>query len=213
MRSYVLSHSRKERKEKEEKGIGPELEAPALLGDSFSSCLLSILWMNRQGMIMYKFLDGSRFLFMYCKTCFSYLHRKTFISGVRKLSRRDLRDHWVQFPEWPTREGCQATGPEFPARLELMCCFQVCHLWTCTRMFQRPHPTGLAEKNGGGHLMPFPLQSLHCLNSSWNEFSDHFFSFHLSYVWPTSVPETASFIIGEQAGETLCSRKQPFPRL
>lgn len=111
--------------------------------------------MNRQGMIMYKFLDGSRFLFKYCKICFSYLHRKTFISRVRKWSRRDLRDHWVQFPELPTRKGCQAAGPEFTARLELMCYFQVCRLWTCTRMFKRPHPAGSAE-NDGGCLMPFP---------------------------------------------------------
>lgn len=149
-------------------------------------------------MIVYKFVDGSGFLFKYWKVCFFICLEKLLsrsriyfipspiqiFSGVRKISRRDLRDHWVQFPVWPIRKGGKATWPEFTAKLGLMCCFKICKLCTCTRMFKRLGWAGSAESKRG--LNPFFSQSLNCLSISSNEFNDnHIFPFYLSHVCPT----------------------------
>lgn len=156
---------------------------------------------------MYKFVDGNRFLFKDCKVWFFNLLRKTFISRVRKISRRDLRDHGVQFPVWPTRKGCQATGPEFAAKLEPMCCSTVYCLRTCAKMFKRPGRAGSAERKGV--LFPFPPQSLHCLRSSSNEFNEHFYFFLLSFPCLSNFSAWDCFIHHRRASLSS-SRKQPF---
>lgn len=123
------------------KGRGPEFEALApleLLGEFFIACFPLFDWANPN--IQYDPVWICRWTrsHIYCKICFLICLAKLLswsmicfipspipiFNGVGTLGRRALRNHLVQFPLWPVRNGAQVIWQELTAKWALMCCLK-----------------------------------------------------------------------------------------
>lgn len=105
-------------------------------------------------MIVYKFVDGSRFLFEYCKVWFFICLEKLSLVESGKL---EGTQETIESSSQYDQQGMEAQLLDLSSRLCQSRCaaLQYAVYGLVLRCFKRPGLAGLAEKKGD--VIPFPL--------------------------------------------------------